>query len=76
MVGGSVKQVVTIQSGLISEKAKEIVKVIKELKIKVQPQIQADQVRVQSGKIDELQATIAAAKQKDFGVDLQFVNFR
>ena len=76
MVGGSVKQVVTIQSGLVSEKAKEIVKHIKELKFKVQAQIQGEQVRVQSTKIDELQTTIAGVKQKDFGVDLQFVNFR
>ena len=76
MAGGSVKQVVTVQSGLVSEKAKEIVKAIKEMKLKVQPQIQAEQVRVQSVKIDELQAAIAALKQKDFGVDLQFANFR
>ena len=76
MVGGSVKQVVTIQSGLASEKAKEIVKHIKELKLKVQSQIQGEQVRVQSTKIDELQSTIAVIKQRDFGVDLQFVNFR
>ena len=76
MTGGTVKQVVTIQSGLISEKAKEIVKHIKELKLKAQAQIQGEQVRVQSTKIDELQGAIAALKQKDFGVDLQFVNFR
>lgn len=76
MVGGSVKQVITIQSGLLSEKAKEIVKAIKESKIKVQAQIQSDQVRVQSGKIDDLQSAIALMKQRDFGVDLQFVNYR
>ena len=75
-VGGSVQQIVTVQSGLVSEKAKEIVKTIKEMKFKVQPQIQGEQVRVQSGKIDELQTAIAALKQKDFGVDLQFVNYR
>ena len=76
MVGGSVKQVVTIQSGLVSEKAKEIIKSLKEAKIKVQTQIQDDQVRVQSAKIDDLQSAIAYIKQKDFDVDLQFVNFR
>ena len=76
MVGGSVKQVVTIQSGLVSEKAKEISKFIKEMKFKVQAQIQGEQVRVQSGKIDELQAVIATLKTKDFSVDLQYVNFR
>ncbi len=76
MVGGSVKQVVTIQNGIPSDKAKEIVKSIKESKIKVQAQIQEDQVRVQSPKIDDLQSTIGYVKQKDFGIDLQFLNFR
>jgi cyclic-di-GMP-binding protein len=76
MVGGSVKQVIKIKSGIETDKAKEIVKYIKELKIKVQPQIQGEQVRVQAPKIDDLQATIGALRQKDFGIDLQFVNFR
>lgn len=76
MVGGSVKQVATLQNGISSEKAKEIVKSIKDMKLKVQPQIQAEQVRVQSLKIDDLQAVIAAMRGKDFGIDLQFVNFR
>src|SRR3989338_5874132 len=51
MIGGSVKQVVTIQQGIASDKAKEIVKAVKESKIKVQAQIQSDQVRVQAPKI-------------------------
>jgi uncharacterized protein YajQ (UPF0234 family) len=76
MVGGTVKQIITIQNGIPSEKAKEIVKYIKDLKIKAQPQIQSEQVRVQAGKIDDLQAVIVALKQKDFEVDLQFVNYR
>ncbi len=76
MVGGSVKQVVTIQNGIPSDKAKEIIKSLKESKIKVQSQIQSDQVRVQSLKIDELQAAIAYLRQQDFGLDLQYVNFR
>ena len=76
MVGGSLKQVITIQSGLTSEKAKEISKAIKETKLKVQAQIQGDQVRVQSAKIDELQHVMAALKRMDFGVDLHFVNYR
>ena len=76
MVGGSVKQVITIQSGIPSDKAKEIVKFIKDLKMKVQAQIQDDQVRVQAPKIDDLQAAIGHLRQRDFGVDLQFVNFR
>ena len=76
MVGGSVKQVIKIQSGIESDQAKEIVKYIKDMKFKVQPQIQSDQVRVQAPKIDDLQAVIAALRPKNFDVDLQFINFR
>lgn len=76
MVGGSVKQVITVRSGLASEKAKEIVKHIKDAKLKVQAQIQDEQIRVQAAKIDDLQAVIAWVRQKDFDVDLQFVNYR
>ena len=76
MTGGSVKQVITLQNGIPSEKAKEIVKAVKELKFKVQPQIQAEQVRVQAAKIDDLQSVIQFLRQRDFGLDLQFINFR
>ena len=76
LVGSSVKQVIQIRSGLISEKAKEITKSLKESKMKVQTQIQEDQIRVQSPKIDDLQAAIAYLKQRDFNIDLQFINFR
>lgn len=76
MVGGSVKQVITIQSGIPSDKAKEINKSLKEAKLKVQTQIQGEQVRIQSPKIDDLQAAIAFLRGKDFEIDLQFVNFR
>lgn len=76
MMGGSVKQVITIQSGIPSDKAKEIVKFIKELKMKVQATIQSDQVRVQAPKIDDLQTAIGSLRKQDFGLDLQFINFR
>ena len=76
MVGGSVKQVITIQSGIPSDKAKEIIRTLKDSKIKVQALIQEDQVRVQSPKIDDLQAAITFARQKNFDIDLQFINFR
>ena len=76
LIGGSVKQVITIQSGIPSEKAKEIVRGIKDLKLKVQAQIQESQVRVQASKIDDLQAVIAFLRQKNFELDLQFVNYR
>jgi uncharacterized protein YajQ (UPF0234 family) len=75
-LGGLARQVAKIQSGLAMEKAKEIVKEIKDGKLKVQAQIQADQVRVQSKSKDELQTAIAFLKKKDFGIDLQFTNYR
>lgn len=76
MVGGSVKQVITLQQGIPQDKAKEITKALKESKIKVQAQIQSDQVRVQSPKIDDLQAAMAFLRGQSFDVDLQFRNLR
>ncbi len=75
-LGGTVRQHITIQSGIVDEKTKAIVKSIKEKKFKAQGQIQGDQVRVQSKSKDELQSVIAFLKQQDFGIDLQFINFR
>lgn len=75
-LGGTVRQMAKIQSGIASEKAKEITKAIKDSKLKVQAQIQGEQVRVLSKSKDELQAAIAFLKGKDFGIDLQFTNFR
>ncbi len=72
----TVRQLVKLKQGIISEKAKEIVKLIKDLKLKVTPSIQADQVRVTSKSKDELQVTMSQLKSKDFGLDLQFVNYR
>ena len=73
---GSAKMVVTVTEGISSEKAKEIVKLIKNSKLKVQGSIQEDTVRITGKKRDDLQAAIAELKQADLGVDLQFVNFR
>ncbi|MBX3236469.1 MAG: YajQ family cyclic di-GMP-binding protein [Nitrospiraceae bacterium] len=75
-LGGTVRQVAKIQSGIASEKAKEITKAVKDSKLKVQAQIQGEQVRVLSKSKDELQSTIAFLKGKDFGIDLQYTNFR
>jgi len=75
-LGGTVRQTAKIQNGLAIEKAKEIVKEIKEGKFKAQAQIQGDQLRVQSKSRDELQLVIAFLKGKDFGVDLQYINYR
>jgi len=73
---GTVRQLVTIQQGIETEKAKEIVKAIKDAKLKVQAAIQGDQVRVTGKKRDDLQAVIALLKGKDFGLPLQFTNYR
>jgi hypothetical protein len=73
---GSVRQVVEIKKGIASEKAKEIVKFIKGTGLKIQAQIQEDQVRVSGKKRDDLQAVMQAVKARDFGIDLQFSNFR
>ena len=73
---GTVRQVVTIRQGLASEKAKEIVKAIKDSKLKVQVAIQGEQLRISGKKKDDLQDVIALLRGADFGIPLQFTNFR
>ena len=73
---GSVRQEITLQNGISIEKAKDIVKLIKDSKLKVQAGIQADVVRVSGKDRDTLQQAIALLKGKDFGIDMQFTNFR
>jgi uncharacterized protein YajQ (UPF0234 family) len=74
--GSTVRQRITMQQGIPTEKAKEIVKVIKDSKKKVQASIQGDTVRVSGKDRDMLQEIIALLKQKDFGIDMQFTNYR
>lgn len=74
--GDMVRQVLTLRQGIASDKAKEIVKFVKEGKWKVQASIQGDQLRVSGKSKDELQTVIAALRAKDFGVPLQFTNYR
>ena len=74
--GGMVRQLITLQVGISKEKAKEIGAVIKETKLKVQSQIQEDQLRVTGKNIDDLQEVIKILKSKDLEIDMQFVNFR
>jgi uncharacterized protein YajQ (UPF0234 family) len=74
--GGTLKQKITLQDGIPMEKAKEIVRLIKDSKIKVQASIQEKQVRVSGKNRDDLQAAIALVKGKDLGVALQFTNYR
>jgi uncharacterized protein YajQ (UPF0234 family) len=72
----TVRQVVKIQQGISSEQAKEIVKTIKDQKLKVQASIQADQVRVTGRAKDDLQGVMTLLRGRDFGVPLQFTNYR
>jgi uncharacterized protein YajQ (UPF0234 family) len=75
--GGTVRRVIPIQQGIPIEAAREIVKLIKDKKLKkVQAAIQADQVRVSSPSKDELQEAMRALRDHDFGVALQFGNYR
>jgi uncharacterized protein YajQ (UPF0234 family) len=74
--GGSVRQKITLQQGIAGEKAKEIVKAIKNSKLKVQASIQGDVVRISGKDRDILQQAISVLKQNDFGIDVQFTNYR
>jgi uncharacterized protein YajQ (UPF0234 family) len=74
--GSTVRQKVTMQQGVPTEKAREIVKTIKESKKKVQASIQGDFVRVSGKDRDTLQEIMAILRQKDFGIDMQFTNYR
>ena len=74
--GGTVRQRAAIQQGIPQEKAKEVVRLIKDLKAKVQAAIQGDVVRVTGRDRDTLQDIIARLKAKDFGIHMQFTNYR
>jgi cyclic-di-GMP-binding protein len=74
--GSSVRQEITLQQGIPIEKAREIVKKIKDSKLKVQASINADLVRVSGRDRDTLQSAIKVLRESDFGIDMQFVNYR
>jgi hypothetical protein len=74
--GSTVRQKITMQQGVPIEKARDIVKLIKNSKKKVQASIQGDLVRVSGKDRDSLQEVIALLKQQDFGIDMQFTNYR
>ncbi len=74
--GGAVRQVITLQHGIPVEKAKEIVKIVKDAKMKVQAEIQKDQVRIKAKKIDDLQTVMGMLKGKDLGIHIEFSNYR
>jgi cyclic-di-GMP-binding protein len=73
---GSAKQRIELQQGIPGEKAREIVKLVKDSKVKVQVAIQGDQVRVTGKKRDDLQMLMKSLRERDFGIALQFTNFR
>jgi hypothetical protein len=75
-LSGTIRQRLTLQQGIPVDKAKEVVKAIKDSKIRVQASIQSDQVRVSGKDRDNLQSVIQLLKGKDFGIELQFENFR
>ena len=74
--GGAIRQKLTLQQGIPMEKAREIVRLIKDTKLKVQASIQQDQVRVSAKSRDDLQTVIAMLREKDLGIALQFDNYR
>jgi len=75
-LGGTVRQKVSLQKGIPSDKAREIVKTIKGTKLKVQAAIQGDQVRVTAKNKDDLQSVIQLLKGTELGIDMQFTNYR
>ncbi len=74
--GSSVRQEITLQQGIATEKARQIVKAVKDSKKKVQASIQGDLVRISGKDRDSLQEVIAFLRGQDFGIDMQFTNYR
>ncbi|MGH9320634.1 MAG: YajQ family cyclic di-GMP-binding protein [Vicinamibacteria bacterium] len=75
-LGGTVRQRVDLQAGIPMEKAREIVKMVKTAKLKVQAAIQGDQVRISGKNKDDLQSVITLLKESDLGIAMQFTNYR
>ncbi len=75
-LGGTVRQHVSLQKGIPTDKAREIVKLVKGTKLKVQAAIQGDQLRVSGKNKDDLQAVMRLLKGTDLGIDMQFKNYR
>ncbi len=74
--GGKTKQLIKLKQGIDEEKAKKISKLVRDAKLKVQCQIQGDQLRVSGKQRDDLQSAIQFLKQQELGLPLQFINFR
>jgi hypothetical protein len=74
--GSNYRQLIKLNQGIDTEKAKAVIKFLKQQKLKVQGSIQGDQVRVSGKKRDDLQEAIKLLREEDFGIELQFENFR
>jgi len=74
--GDTLRQIVTLQKGISPERSRDIVKLIKNMKLKVQSEIQKDQVRVRGKKLDDLQAVIQMLKEMKFDFHIEFINYR
>ena len=74
--GDTLRQLISLQQGLSPERAKDMGKLIKDMKLKVQTEIQKDQVRVRAKKIDDLQAVIQMLKEKDLDFHIECINYR
>jgi hypothetical protein len=74
--GDTLRQIISLQQGLSPERAKDIAKLIKDTKLKVQAEIQKDQLRVRAKKIDDLQSIIKILKEKDFDFHIEYINYR
>jgi uncharacterized protein YajQ (UPF0234 family) len=74
--GSMLRQTVILQNGIDKDHSRMIVKMIKDMKLRVQASIQEDQVRVTAGKIDDLQLVITHFRAQEFDFDLQFINYR
>lgn len=74
--GGTVRQVITLKQGIAQDKAKQITQAIRDAKLKVKSEIRGDEIRVSGAKKDDLQEVIHMLRSKDFGIELQFINYR
>jgi len=74
--GGTLRQVITLKQGIAQDKAKQITAAIRDSKLKVKAEIRGDEIRVAGAKKDDLQAVISLLRAKDFGIELQFSNYR
>lgn len=74
--GGTARQVIGINQGISTDRARQIVKLVKDMNVKAQASVQGDQVRISSKSRDTLQDVIQALKEHDFGIPLQFTNYR